>query len=87
MYIYPWRPGEDSALVPSQAKPHLPFVKELLASASGRDKFGAALRRRDISVYTTKRRVDSRAANPDYSLDLFHKLIGSLKCVSPYHPE
>ncbi|KIM40630.1 hypothetical protein M413DRAFT_446057 [Hebeloma cylindrosporum] len=69
---------EDTALVPNQSEPHLPFVKALLASASGRNRHGKALKRKDISIFSTKRRVDSRAANSAFSLDFFHKLIGSL---------
>jgi len=69
---------EDTALIPDQSKPHVPFIKELLESASGGDKHGKTLRRKDISAYSTKRRVDSRATNSNFSLDFFHKLIGSL---------
>jgi len=70
---------EDTGLVPEQSKPHLPFVRDLLMSASKRDKGGSALlTRKDISRFFTKRRVDSRVTNPDFSLDLFHKLIGDL---------
>jgi hypothetical protein len=79
-------PGEDSALVPDQSKPHLPFVRELLASASGRDKDGnALLTAKDVSEYSAKRRVDAKATNPDFMLLLNHKLFGSSKCVSPHH--
>jgi len=73
---------EDSALAPNQAKPHLPFVNELLASASARDRHGNVLfKSEDLSGYSTKRRVDSRAANPNFSLGLFHKFIGSLNTL------
>jgi len=69
---------EDSALVPDQGKPHLPFVNELLELASGKDKDdNILLTLKDVSEYSAKRRVDARAANPDFSLKLFHKIFGS----------
>jgi len=73
---------EDSALVPSQAKIHHPLVNDLLESASGADRHGNVLfKSKDLSEYSTKRRVDSRAANPNFSLDFFHKFIGSLNTL------
>ena len=72
--------GEDAALIPNQGKPHIPFVKELLASATGKDKEGnALLTSKDLAAYSAKRRVDARASNPKYTLDLFHKVFGSSK--------
>jgi len=69
---------EDCALVPNQGKPHIPFVKELLASATGKDKEGnPLLTLKDLAAYLSKRRVDARASNPEYYLDLGHKLFGS----------
>ncbi|KDR77025.1 hypothetical protein GALMADRAFT_225178 [Galerina marginata CBS 339.88] len=69
---------EDSALVKDQGKPHLEYVKELLALASGKDKEGnVLLTPQDLSDYSAKRRVDARATNPDYTLDTFHKVFGS----------
>jgi len=69
---------EDSALVPDQSKPHIPFVEELLASASGKDKDGnPLLTSKDLAAYSSKRRVDARASNPEYYLDFFHKTFGS----------
>lgn len=74
------RVGEDSALVPSQAKPHVPFIRELLNSASGKDKDGnVLLTQKDLSDYSAKRRVDARATNPDFTLSTFHKVFGSSK--------
>ena len=74
--------GEDTGVVASQAKPHVPFIKELLALASGKDEDGnALLTAKDISEYSAKRRVDARATNPNFSLSLAHKLVGSSKCV------
>jgi len=71
--------GEDSFHVPDQGKPHVAFVRELLSLASGKDK--KLLTAKDLSEYLAKRRVDSRASNPGYSLSRFHKVFGSAKCV------
>jgi len=69
---------EDSALVPDQGTPHFPFVEELLASATGKDKEGhSILTAKDLAAYSSKRRVDARASNPEFTLDTFHKLFGS----------
>ncbi|KAF8816280.1 Cloroperoxidase [Phlegmacium glaucopus] len=69
---------EDSALVPDQGKPHKPFVKELLASATGKDKDGnPILTSKDLAAYSSKRRVDARASNTAFTLSLFHKIFGS----------
>jgi len=68
-------------------KENLPFIKELLASASGNDEEGnELLTQKDLSEYSAKRRVDARATNPDFTLGLFHKVFGSSKCV-PLHPD
>jgi hypothetical protein len=70
--------GEDSALVPNQGAPHIKFVEELLASATGKDKEGKPiLTGKDLAAYSSKRRVDAKATNPEYTLDLFHKIFGS----------
>jgi hypothetical protein len=69
---------EDSALVPNQAHPHIPFIKELLASATGKDKDGnPTLTSNDLAAYSAKRRVDAKVSNPEFTLDLFHKIFGS----------
>ncbi|KAF5325386.1 hypothetical protein D9619_009881 [Psilocybe cf. subviscida] len=69
---------EDSALVKDQSKPHLPFIHELLNSASGKDKEGnVILTPEDLSVYSAKRRVDAKATNPDFSITTLLKLFGS----------
>ena len=73
-------PGEDCALIPNQGKPHIPFIDELLASATGKDKEGnPSLTLKDLAAFSSKRRVDARDSNPEYTLDLFHKLFGSSK--------
>lgn len=59
----------------------MPFVKELLALASGKDKDGnVLLTQKDLSNYSAKRRVDARASNPNFTLSTFHKVFGSSKC-------
>jgi hypothetical protein len=69
---------EDSALVPNQGIPHVPFIRELLDSASGKDKDGEPLLLpKDVSAYSAKRRVDARETNPNFSLSFFHKMFGS----------
>jgi hypothetical protein len=69
---------EDIHFSPDQGKPHVPFIKELLALASGSDKDGnALLTPKDLSEYSSKRRAESRANNPNFSLSTFHKMFGS----------
>jgi len=69
---------QDKALVESQAKPHIPFVDELLACATGKDSEGnPILTLKDLAAYSSKRRVDARASNPEFTLSTFHKLFGS----------
>jgi Peroxidase, family 2 len=72
--------GQDKGIVDSQAKPHIPFVDELLASATGKDSEGnPILTLKDLAAYSSKRRVDARATNPEFTLNTFHKLFGSSK--------
>jgi hypothetical protein len=69
---------DDTALVKDQSKPHLPYVMELLDSASGKDKEGnVILTPEDLSAYSAKRRVDAKETNPDFSLTLSQKVFGS----------
>ncbi|TFK31259.1 Chloroperoxidase [Crucibulum laeve] len=69
---------EDSVHVPDQGTPHRPFIEELLASATGKDKEGnTILTIADLSRYSAKRRVDARTSNPSYSLSFFHKMFAS----------
>jgi hypothetical protein len=69
---------QDVAHQPDQAKPHLPFVKALLASATGKNPDGSAvLTLADLSRYSAIRRADAKAANDQFSLSLFHKVFGS----------
>ena len=79
--IFLHRPGKDFALEPNQGAPHVPFVDELLASATGKDKEGnPILTLKDLAAYSSKRRVDARDSNREYyKLDFPHKLFGSSK--------
>jgi hypothetical protein len=75
--------GEDAALVPDQSKPHIPFIRELLDSATGTDAEGRKLLTiEDLSKYSAKRRVDARETNPEYTLSKVHRTFGSAKCVA-----
>jgi hypothetical protein len=72
--------GQDVKYDPDQGKPYLPFIHELLASATGKDKDGnQILTPADLSRYSGKRRAGARATNPDFTLDKFHKMFGSAK--------
>ena len=72
--------GLDYAFDKDQGKPHLPFIRELLDSASGKDKDGNVLMTaKDIAHFSAKRRVDARASNPEFTLDLSHKMFASAK--------
>ncbi|KAG6843549.1 hypothetical protein H0H87_003322 [Tephrocybe sp. NHM501043] len=63
---------------PDQSVIHVPYVKELLASATGKDADGSPLLTiADVSRYSAKRRAESRAQNPEFSLDTMHKTFGS----------
>jgi len=69
---------QDAKFDPSQDKPYLPFIRELLASATGKDEVGnLILTPADLSRYSGKRRSEGKAKNPDYKLDEFHKMFGS----------
>ncbi|KAJ3560884.1 heme-thiolate peroxidase [Leucocoprinus birnbaumii] len=71
---------EDEALQPDQSKPHIPFITELLSSASGKDKETGEpiITAQDLSRFSSKRRVDARETNKDFSLDFMHKMFGSI---------
>ncbi|KAJ7282305.1 Chloroperoxidase [Mycena rebaudengoi] len=72
---------QDVRYEPDQGAPHLPFIDELLASASGKDAAGNALLTvADLSRYSAKRRAEARATNPDFVLDKQHKTFGSSNC-------
>jgi hypothetical protein len=74
--------GQDTKYDPDQGKPYLPFINELLSSASGKDQDGnLLLTAADVSRYLGQRRSESRANNPDFTLTHFHKMFGSSKYV------
>lgn len=57
---------------------HVPYVEELLNSATGKDKDGnPILTIPDLSRISSKRRAEARAENPEFSLDKFHATFGS----------
>ena len=77
--------GDDVHFQVNQGVPHLPYVKELLESATGKDKEGnVLLTPADLSRISSVRRAESRAKNPEFSLGVFHKFFGSAKYV-PCH--
>ncbi|GLB39741.1 putative peroxidase, family 2 [Lyophyllum shimeji] len=68
----------DVHFEPNQAVIHVPYVKELLESATGKDKDGNPLLTiPDLSRISSKRRAEARAENPEFSLDKFHAMFGS----------
>ncbi|KAF9453352.1 Cloroperoxidase [Macrolepiota fuliginosa MF-IS2] len=69
---------EDTALEPDQGKPHERYIRDLLESATGNDKDGNPLLvAKDISKSLSKRRVESRSNNKDFTLDFSHRTFGS----------
>jgi hypothetical protein len=72
----------DAALVPDQGKPDLELVRDLLAEATGTTPDGVPqLTIPDLSRALSKRRVDARKTNPQYTESLFHNMFGSAKSV------
>ncbi|EWC45465.1 hypothetical protein DRE_00864 [Drechslerella stenobrocha 248] len=69
---------QDSALVPDQSKPDLKLVHDLFAEATGKMPDGSPrLTIPDLSRALSKRRVDARLSNKDYSETRFHNMFGS----------
>jgi hypothetical protein len=73
---------EDTYHQPDQGKPHESFVNELLALASGKDPKvregeNRILTADDLARYSAKRRVEAQERNPEFSLNLNHKMFGS----------
>jgi len=64
----------DIAHVPDQSKPDVKLVEALLAMASGPNK---ELTVKDLSKYSTIRRCDAKASNPQFTLATKHKGFGS----------
>ncbi|KAG6913428.1 hypothetical protein DXG01_006864 [Tephrocybe rancida] len=68
----------DVHFEPNQSTIYVPFVKELLASATGKDTDGIPiLTLSDISLISSKRRAEARAENPEFTLSKLHKTFGS----------
>ncbi|KAF8639210.1 hypothetical protein AX17_001695 [Amanita inopinata Kibby_2008] len=69
---------QDSAVDKDQGKPDFRLIRELLASASGKDEEGNPLLTiKDIAHVSAKRRAESRATNPEFSLARIHKFFSS----------
>ncbi|KAG1877686.1 Chloroperoxidase [Suillus subalutaceus] len=67
----------DAAFQPNQSTKHVPYIEELLAAASNKDKDGNdVINVKDLSKLLGKRRAVSRAVNKEFTLKLFHKLFG-----------
>jgi len=68
----------DHVFDKDQGRPHMPYVQELLDSASGKDKAGnVLLTGRDLAHVCAKRRRDSKLHNPSFSLALIHRMFSS----------
>ena len=75
--------GRDLHFEPDQSVIHMPYVKEFLASATGKDEDGNPLMTvADLSRISSKRRAEARAENPEFELNKAHKMFGSSKYVS-----
>ncbi|KAK0223646.1 Chloroperoxidase [Armillaria fumosa] len=69
---------QDRYHEPNQGAPHIPYVKELLESSSGKAPDGSALLTPDdLARFSAKRRIEAASANPEFSLDFGHKIFGS----------
>jgi len=69
---------EDAALQPDQGKPDLNLVHQLLQEATGKTPDGKALlTKADLSRALSRRRVEARKSNKDYSESFFHNMFGS----------
>ena len=71
---------QDAAIVPDQGKPDLKLVHGLLEGATGTMPDGSpGLTIPDLSRALSKRRVDAKKTNEDYTEDFFHNFFGSSK--------
>lgn len=67
----------DAAFEPNQSTKHVPYIEELLAAASSKDKHGNdVVIVKDLSKLLGKRRAVSRAVNKEFTLKTFHRLFG-----------
>ncbi|KAG2108621.1 uncharacterized protein F5147DRAFT_694004 [Suillus discolor] len=68
----------DTAFQPDQSITHVPFIEELLAAATGKDRDGNdIITTKDCFRILGKRRAVARAVNKEFSLSFFHKIFGS----------
>lgn len=78
--------GLDAALQPDQSVKHIPYIEELLATPTVKDKDGNdIITAKDLSRILGKRRAVARAVNKEYSLSLFHRIFGSTKYIIFIH--
>lgn len=78
---------EDTFHQPDQGKPHVPFINELLGSASGKDlkintdaenpENARQITLDDLARFTAKRRTEAKNRNPEFSMSTFHQFTGS----------
>jgi hypothetical protein len=68
--------------MPDQGKPDLNLVHDLLKAATGTMPDGSPrLTVADLSRALSKRRVDSKRKNKNYTDSFFYNMFGSAKCV------
>lgn len=71
---------EDVAIQTDQGKPDLKLVHDLLKEATGKMPDGSQrLTIPDLSRALSKRRLDAKRNNPNYSESFFHNMFGSAK--------
>lgn len=64
--------------MPDQGKPDQELVRWLLEGATGKGPNGEKLlTKADLSKALSKRRIEARKENPQYSESLFHNMFGS----------
>jgi hypothetical protein len=75
----------DTALEPDQGKPDQQLVSDLLDDATGSMADGSPrMTIPDLSRALSKRRVDAKKTNKEYSESLIHNMFGSSKYVLPF---
>lgn len=69
--------GEDIYFEPDTAKIATPLIESLLNSASGKDADGnAILTYADLGKAFSQRQADSKASNPEFSMNLLLRMFG-----------
>ncbi|THU95604.1 Cloroperoxidase [Dendrothele bispora CBS 962.96] len=66
---------QDAHFDPSQAKPHIPYINELLSSSV--EDSSSLLKLEDLAQFSAKRRSEGKASNPEFSLGFLHRIFGS----------